>query len=93
MLTPREVRMQLDALANEVAQPAGLYYELYSRLFSERVEDWIETVPPSEAELIRREAQRDFDYSMGAEIVARAPVQREFLQREPLFNPAWDLDY
>jgi hypothetical protein len=85
--------MQLDALANEVAQPAGLYYELYSRLFSARVEDWIETVPPSEAELIRREAQHDFDYSMGTEIMARAPVQREFSQREPLFNPAWDMDY
>ncbi len=62
MLTQHEVRTQLDTIANEVAQTPGLYYELYARLFSQRVHGWIQTAPLSEAGLIQRIAENDPDY-------------------------------
>lgn len=92
MLTQHEVRTQLDTIANEVAQAPGLYYELYSRLFSVRVQGWIQTAPKSEADLIQRIAENDPDYltDIDAELA-------ELLAAQPrptaLFNPAWDMDY
>lgn len=88
MLNQHEVRKQLDTLANEVLQPSGLYYELYSRLFSERVQRWIETAPKTDAELIRRVAEQDPDYLADVEMMAHMHAKRA-----PLFNPAWDVDY
>jgi hypothetical protein len=88
VLTHHEVRIRLDALANEVLQAPGLYDELFSRLFSERVHNWIRTVPENEAILIRGIAERDPDYSSNIEIIVAAATQQE-----PLFNPAWDVDY
>ena len=87
MLTQYEVRSQLDALANDVARASGLYYELYSRLFSERVHRWINTTPGAEADLIRRIAEQDPDYAPAASTAA--PRYRQ----EPLVNPEWDMDY
>lgn len=88
MLTQHEVRAQLDTFANEVLQPPGLYYELFSRLFSERVHRWIDTAPGTEAELIKRVAAQDPDYSPDTELIAKTHALHE-----PLFNPAWDVDY
>lgn len=101
MLTQHEVRSQLDTIANEVAQEPGLYYELYSRLFSQRVRGWIQTVPQAEAGLIQRIAENDPDYraTIDTELVPidieRAVI--EMLAAQPTqhfpFNPAWDMDY
>jgi hypothetical protein len=62
MLTQHEVRKQLDTIADEVAQPAGLYYELYTRLYSQRVRRWIRSAPHPEAVLIQRIVENDPDY-------------------------------
>jgi hypothetical protein len=77
-------------IANEVSQTPGLYYELYSRLFSARVHDWMRTVSAAEAELIQRIASEDPDYLPALEIMA--PVYA-YGRSAPSFNPAWDMDY
>lgn len=95
MLTQHEVRTQLDSIANEVAREPGLYYELYSRLFSQRVHGWIRTRPEAEAGLIQRIAENDPDYLLLDEealLPGEAPVAAEN-NSELLFNPAWDIEY
>jgi hypothetical protein len=77
-------------IANEVSQTPGLYYELYSRLFSVRVHEWMRTVSPAEAELIQRIAGEDPDYLPDFELMA--PVYA-YAQNSQSFNPAWDMDY
>jgi hypothetical protein len=88
MLTQHEVREQLDAIADEASQPAGVYYELFSRIFSQRVQRWIHTAPQHEAQLIQRIAAEDPDYLPDVDMPLMAHVRQE-----PLFNPAWDMDY
>lgn len=95
MLTQHEVRTQLDSIANEVAQAPGLYYELYSRLFSDRVQRWINTAPQTEAMLIQRIAENDPDYLLlngEALLAGETPVALEN-NSGLLFNPAWDIEY
>ncbi|MDB6061411.1 MAG: hypothetical protein JWM78_1514 [Verrucomicrobiaceae bacterium] len=92
MITQQEVHKQLDVLANEVLQPAGLYYELYSRLFSQRVQRWIETAPETEAQLIRRIAENDPDFSADIDSEIEG-MHYMFADKQPLINPAWDMDY
>jgi hypothetical protein len=99
MLTQHEVRTQLDAIANEVAQTPGLYYELYSRLFSRRVQGWIQTAPQPDARVIQHIAENDPDYlihidtesaSINTELAELLVAQAQY----PLpVNPAWDMDY
>lgn len=94
MLTQHEVRTQLDTIANEVAQAPGLYYELYSRLFSARVQGWIQTAPQPDARVIQRIAENDPDYliHIDTELVDIKLVAAQSQQTLP-FNPAWDMDY
>ncbi len=84
MLTQQDVRLQLDAIADEVAKSPNVYYELFSRLFSERVQRWMRSVPRTEASVIRSVVERDPDYSANLATLAKQSL---------LFNPAWDFDY
>lgn len=77
MLTQHEVRKQLDTIADEVAQPAGLYYELYTRLYSQRVRRWIRSAPHPEAALIQRVAETDPDYLAETDLLAETGVTSE----------------
>ncbi|HSB96169.1 MAG TPA: hypothetical protein VLC91_06965 [Spongiibacteraceae bacterium] len=88
MLTQHEVRMQLDTIATEVLQSPGIYYELYSRIFSQRVQQWMHSVAAGDAKLIQRVAECDPDYLSDLEIAA--PLHSK---PSALFNPAWDMDY
>lgn len=81
MLTQHEVRKQLDTIADEVAQPAGLYYELFSRLYSQRVRRWIRSVPHPEAVLIERMVENDPDYLAGKQLAGS-----ELIDSEPTDN-------
>lgn len=92
MLTQHEVRSQLDSIANEVAQAPGLYYELYSRLFSQRVQGWIQTVPQPDARVIQRMAENDPDYLIHIDTELTELVAAKS-QQTLQFNPAWDMDY
>lgn len=103
MLTQYGVQAQLDMIANEVSNMPGLYYELYSRLFSERVHRWMQTVSPAHAELIHKVASEDPDYIADLEL-HESDIQDSGMQdcgiRVPVyvlptqqFNPAWDMDY
>ncbi|HEY3699511.1 MAG TPA: hypothetical protein VGK97_09280 [Spongiibacteraceae bacterium] len=89
MLTQQEIRSELDAIAKDILQLPGMYYELYSRLFSQRVQSWLLTAPSNEAALIKRIVARDPDYS--ATIESLPPIQQTSIQM--LFNPAWDVQY
>lgn len=89
MLTHQEIRSELDAIAKEILQLPGMYYELYSRMFSQRVQTWLLTVTPIEAALIERTVARDPDYS--ATIESLPPLHQTSVQM--LFNPAWDVQY
>jgi hypothetical protein len=98
MLTQYGIQAQLDAIANEVSQMPGLYYELYSRMFSERVHQWMRSTSPTQAELILRVASEDPDFLQDLEIpvhaYARAPKGGRALTRPAaMFNPAWDVEY
>ena len=93
MLTQHQVRQQLDSIADEVAQPAGLYYELYTRLFSQRVHCWIRTASHTEAALIQRVAETDPDYLVDMETMAPFQLAHTEATQQPLINPAWDMDY
>jgi hypothetical protein len=88
MLTQHEVRTQLDIIATEVLQSPGIYYELYSRMFSQRVQQWMCSVSERDAELIQRVAARDPDYQADME-----PIIPLHANHGVLFNPAWDMDY
>lgn len=94
MLTQHEVRTQLDTIANEVAQTPGLYYELYSRLFSRRVQGWIQTAPQPDARVIQHIAENDPDYliHIDTESADIELLVAQSQQAQP-FNPAWDMDY
>jgi|GEM_PF-2980337 len=89
MLTQQTIQERLDAIAEEVSRSPGMYYELYSRLFSERVKRWICTVPGTDAVLIERVADNDPDYSAEVDISEPAPTAPIGI----LFNPAWDVEY
>lgn len=97
MLTQTIVRNKLDAIAAEVLQMPGIYYELYSRLFSERVHEWMQNVSRPEAILIERVAELDPDFCPHL-----ARVEYEYAELEVptyrtsasvLLNPAWDMQY
>lgn len=88
MLTQYGIQTQLDVIANEVSQMPGLYYELYCRIFSDRVHEWMQSVPPAEADMIRRVASEDPDFLPDAELMVPPYARREFS-----FNPAWDMEY
>ena len=98
MLTQNNVRTKLDAIAAEVSQMPGIYYELYSRLFSQRVQAWMRTVSRPEAVLIEGVAELDPDYCphLGGdefeyEEATEVPAYR--ISSGMLFNPAWDVQY
>lgn len=98
MLTQHIVRTRLDAIAADVLQMPGMYYELYSRVFSQRVRTWLESAPRAEAVLIERVAELDPDYCPhlhGDEI--EYPETDTVVHRTKadnrLFNPAWDVQY
>ena len=96
MITQHIVRTKLDAIAAEVLQLPGIYYELYSRLFSQRVKTWMQTVSRAEAVLIESVAELDPDYCPHFECVEfeygeTLPAHRNNMNM--LFNPAWDMQY
>lgn len=97
MLTPQEVRRQFDAIAEEILQSPGIYSELYTRLFSQRVREWIQRASQDEARVIRRVADFDPDYCAEAEPVdagsTHAAVPPYLRNAGALFNPAWDVQY
>jgi hypothetical protein len=86
--------MQLDTIATEVLQSPGIYYELYSRIFSQRVQQWMHSVAASDARLIQRVAECDPDYLSDMEVAPEVEMLAS-LHAKPnlLFNPAWDMDY
>ena len=89
MLTQQSVQNQLNVIAEEISRSPGMYYELYSRLFSERVKVWIGSVPVAEANLIERVAVNDPDYSPHVEVGATAAPVRAYW----LSSTAWDMEY
>lgn len=100
MLTQDSVRNRLDAIADEVSQEPGIYYELFSRLFSARVQNWIRSVPSSDRALIERVAENDPDYLTDVDevdIEISASVFEPTLDIQPsheaIFNPDWDVSY
>ena len=98
MLTKDAVRVQLDAIANEVSATPGIYYELYSRVFSARVQNWIRSVPSTDAILIEHVAENDPDYlgDIESEIEMPEPFvfdRSDFGKPEAMFNPDWDVSY
>ena len=94
MLTQDAIRHQLDTIANELALQPGIYYELFSRKFTERVQRWIRNAPSGDAALIEQVAGNDPDYLAAIDEldveIARTIAEPE---REPLFNPDWDVSY
>lgn len=90
MLTQHSIQTRLDTIANEVSQTPGLYYELYSRLFSVRVHEWMRRVSPAEAELIQQVAAEDPDYLPDFQLM---PPPYAYARSAQAFNPAWDMDY
>lgn len=97
MLTPQEVRRQFDAIAEEILQSRGIYSELYTRLFSQRVREWIGRSSREEARVIRRVAELDPDYCADADPVdaaySHAAVPSYLRNAGAIFNPAWDVQY
>jgi hypothetical protein len=97
MLTQYIVRTRLDAIAAEILRMPGIYYELYSRLFSQRVLDWMNSVSRPEAILIENVAELDPDYCphlAGSEIeYADADITAQRVNTGMMFNPAWDMQY
>jgi hypothetical protein len=92
MLTPQEVRRQLESIADEVAQPAGVYYELFSRMYSQRVRRWIRTVPHSEAMVIQREVENDPDYLADIELPDIDSTESALAKSEPANIPLSDIE-
>ena len=93
MLTRDAVRVRLDAIANEVSQTPGIYYELYSRVFSERIHQWMRSVDATDAVLIERIAENDPDYLGDIASEIEMPEPMLYGKSEALFNPNWDVSY
>ena len=93
MLTRDAVRVQLETIANEVSQTPGIYYELFSRVFSERVQQWIRSVDATDAALIERIAENDPDYLGDIASEIEMPEPMFYGKSETLFNPNWDVSY
>ncbi len=96
MLTQYAVRTKLDMIAAEVLQTPGIYYEMYSRLFSQRVQDWMKDVSRPEAVLIEGVAELDPDYCPHLQRTEFEYAEGDLAHRHnpnPLFNPAWDVQY
>lgn len=96
MLTQYAVRTKLDMIAAEVLQMPGIYYEMYSRLFSQRVQEWMKEVSRPEAVLIESVAELDPDYCPHLERIEFEYSENDIATRRsngPLFNPAWDVQY
>lgn len=97
MLTQYAVRTKLDMIAAEILQMPGIYYEMYSRLFSQRVQEWMKTASRPEAILIESVAELDPDYCPHLERIefeyADADVTARRSNANVLFNPAWDVQY
>jgi hypothetical protein len=95
MLTQHIVRTKLDVIAAEILQQPGIYYELYSRLFSQRIQTWMQSVSRAEAILIEKVAELDPDFCPHFERVefeyADMPAARAHSSMP--FNPAWDMQY
>lgn len=87
MLTQQTVQDRLNVIADEISRSPGMYYELYSRLFSERIKSWINSAPVVDATVIEHVAVNDPDYLPDIEITD-APVRACWLS-----NPAWDMEY
>lgn len=88
MLTQHDVRLQLNTLANEILQSPGMYYELYSRLLSERIRRWMDSVDDYDAAVIETVAERDPDYMADVEVLVALHTPSGVI-----FNPAWDVSY
>lgn len=97
MLTQHAIRTKLDIIAAEVLKMPGIYYELYSRLFSQRVHEWMQGVTRPEAVLIEGVAELDPDYCPHFEHAefeyAESDTPMHRLNSGALFNPAWDMQY
>jgi len=97
MLTQQAVRAQLDTIAGEVLRAPGMYYELYARIFSERVKQWIDQSSSFDAALIEEVAENDPDYLPGTAIedeeLFGAAHLAQASRHALLFNPAWDVQY
>jgi len=90
MLTQQEVRIRFDNIASEILSSPGMYYELYSRLFSERVQFWKDFASADEARVIQQVADRDPDFKPPEQ---QAQWFMGMSASTPMFNPAWDLSY
>jgi hypothetical protein len=88
MLTQYGIQAQLDMIANEVSQMPGLYYELYSRIYSDRVHQWMRSVSPAQAEMIQQIAEEDPDFLPDVELMVPP-----YARHTSSFNPAWDMEY
>ena len=93
MLTQDAVRTQLDAIADEILQTPGIYHELFSRLYSARIQHWINRTSFEDATLIARVAENDPDYLGDIESEIEMPEPFTFGSGEPIFNPNWDVSY
>lgn len=96
MLTQYAVRTKLDMIAAEVLQMPGIYYEMYSRLFSQRVQEWMNEVSRPEAVLIESVAELDPDYCPHLERIEFEYTESDIAAHRNssvLFNPAWDVQY
>lgn len=96
MLTQYAIRTKLDMIAAEVLQMPGIYYEMYSRLFSQRVQDWMKEVSRPEAVLIESVAELDPDYCPHLGRIEFEYSDNDMAARrssQALFNPAWDVQY
>ena len=97
MLTQHIVRATLDTIAADVLKQPGIYYELYSRLFSQRVQDWKKNVSRPEAILIESVAELDPDYCPHYERIefeyADTDMPAHRASTSLMFNPAWDMQY
>lgn len=107
MLTQNAARLRLNMIAEEVSQLPGMYYELYARAYSARVQRLLEELPAAEAAVIRRIVENDPDYCPDI-VPADFEADAALAQTEPavvellvasrvstgmLFNPAWDVQY
>ncbi len=97
MLTQHIVRTRLDTIAAEILQMPGIYDELYSRLFSQRVQEWLQSVSRPEAILIESVAELDPDYCPHFERTefeyTDADIPMHHAKTPLMFNPAWDVQY
>lgn len=99
MLTRHSIRQRLDAIADEILESPNMYEELYSRLFSLRVKQWVRRCSHIDATSIEAVASEYPDYrsdlDLNAEEATGAEVPAILLTRDtrPLFNPDWDVSY